>query len=76
MTRIVVAISGASGAVYGIRALELLRGMPTIETHLIVSPAARTTIGVETDLSSKEVAIVAIDLMSRIGIATMAITLS
>ncbi len=37
--RIVVAISGASGAIYGVRLLQALRGMPGVETHLTVSDA-------------------------------------
>lgn len=37
--RIIVAISGASGAVYGARLLQVLRGLPGIETHLVVSDA-------------------------------------
>ncbi|MBP7439607.1 MAG: UbiX family flavin prenyltransferase [Acidovorax sp.] len=37
--RIIVAISGASGAVYGARLLQVLRGLPGIETHLVVSGA-------------------------------------
>ena len=37
--RILVAISGASGAVYGARLLQVLRGLPGIETHLVVSDA-------------------------------------
>lgn len=37
--RIIVAISGASGAVYGVRLLQVLRGMLGIETHLVVSDA-------------------------------------
>ena len=53
--RIVVAISGASGAIYGIRALRALRAMPHVETHLIISAAARQTIAAETDWALKEV---------------------
>jgi len=53
--RIVVAISGASGAIYGIRALRALRAMPYVETHLIISAAARQTIAAETDWALKEV---------------------
>lgn len=37
--RIVVAISGASGAVYGVRLLQALHGTPGVETHLVVSDA-------------------------------------
>ena len=52
--RLVVGISGASGAVYGIRALELLGAMDDVETHLIVSAGARTTIAMETDRTARE----------------------
>ena len=55
MKRIVVGLSGASGAIYGIRFLELLRGMPDVETHLVVSDAARRTIVEETDVSVRAV---------------------
>jgi 4-hydroxy-3-polyprenylbenzoate decarboxylase len=53
--RIVVAISGASGAAYGIAALSLLRELGTHETHLIVSPAGARTIAEETDLTLRDV---------------------
>jgi flavin prenyltransferase len=53
--RIVAALSGASGAVYGIRFLELLRALPDVETHLVVSDAAKRTIVEETDWSVKDV---------------------
>ena len=52
--RMIVAISGASGAIYGVRLLELLRGAD-IETHLIVSAAARTTIAMETERDLEDV---------------------
>ncbi len=52
MRRIIVGISGASGAVYGIRLLEVLQGVPDIETHLVLSSAARRTIGLETDYTA------------------------
>lgn len=47
---IIVGISGASGAIYGIRTLEILRELG-IETHLIISKAAQLTITQETDYS-------------------------
>ena len=55
MKRIVVGLSGASGAVYGIRFLELLRGLPGVETHLVVSDPAKRTIVEETDYSVEAV---------------------
>ena len=53
--RIVVALSGASGAIYGIRALEVLRADPTIEIHAIISRGARATIEYETDRAVADV---------------------
>ena len=55
MKRIVVGLSGASGAIYGIRFLELLRALPDVETHLVVSDAAKRTIAEETDWAVKDV---------------------
>ena len=46
--RLVVGISGSTGAIYGVRLLEVLRGSPDIETHLVVSPPAKQTIEYET----------------------------
>jgi 4-hydroxy-3-polyprenylbenzoate decarboxylase len=46
--RIVVAITGASGAVYGVRAVEMLRDMPEVETHLVITAGARKTLAYET----------------------------
>ena len=53
--RIVVAISGASGAIYGIRTLETIRADRTVELHLIVSSGAKATIAYETDRSYEDV---------------------
>ncbi|MBR0642536.1 UbiX family flavin prenyltransferase [Plastoroseomonas hellenica] len=52
--RLIIGITGASGAVYGIRLLELLRRTP-IRTHLILSQAARITLAHETSLKVAEV---------------------
>ena len=52
--RLVIGISGASGVVYGIRALEILEKLG-IETHLILTEAARETIRLETDCEIAEV---------------------
>ena len=49
MRRIIVGISGASGAIYGIRMLEVLQGADDIEVHLIMSPSAGQTVADETD---------------------------
>jgi 4-hydroxy-3-polyprenylbenzoate decarboxylase len=54
MKRIVVGITGASGAIYGIRLLQILRACET-ETHLIVSRAAQMTLAYETDYKLSEV---------------------
>lgn len=47
--RLVVGISGASGVIQGIRLLEVARGVEAVETHLILSNAAKRTIDLETD---------------------------
>jgi 4-hydroxy-3-polyprenylbenzoate decarboxylase len=52
--RIVVGISGASGAIYGIRTLEALRRLG-VETHLVLSETAAETIAYETDYTEAEV---------------------
>ena len=52
--RLIVGISGASGTVYGIRLLEMLRDAG-IETHLVMSKSAEMTMVYETDLKPKDV---------------------
>ncbi len=47
--RLIVGMSGSSGAVYGVRLLEVLRDDPGVEVHLVMSPAAKQTITLETD---------------------------
>ncbi|WP_374582668.1 UbiX family flavin prenyltransferase [Pseudoduganella sp.] len=53
--RLVIAITGATGAVYGVRLLQHLRNIPGVETHLVVSDAAVLTLHQETGLQRKEV---------------------
>ncbi|ACR69880.1 UbiX family flavin prenyltransferase [Edwardsiella ictaluri] len=55
MKRLIIGISGASGAIYGVRLLQALRALSAVETHLVMSQAARQTLALETDLSLKEV---------------------
>jgi 4-hydroxy-3-polyprenylbenzoate decarboxylase len=52
--RLIIGLTGASGVIYGIRALEMLKGSET-ETHLILSPAAKATIAQETDWKVSDV---------------------
>jgi len=52
--RLVVGITGASGAIFGIRALEALKALK-VETHLVMSKWARTTIAHETDYALAQV---------------------
>ena len=55
MKRLIIGISGASGAIYGVRLLQVLRDVAGVETHLVMSQAARQTLSLETDLSLRDV---------------------
>ncbi len=57
--KLIVGVSGATGAIYAIRLLEILRELQTVETHLVVSSAAARTIALETDYTVKQVAALA-----------------
>lgn len=52
--RLIVAISGASGVIYGVRMLEILRSKD-VETHLVMSKSAEMTLAYETDFKPKDV---------------------
>jgi len=53
--RVLVAISGASGSIYGVRLLELMRPLPDVETHMILSKAGRVTLAAECERGAEEV---------------------
>lgn len=53
--RVVIGISGSTGVSYGVRALELLRTVPDVETHLVLSRHAELTLKLETSRSAEEV---------------------
>lgn len=55
MKKIIIGISGASGVIYGIRLLEVMRTLEDVETHLVMSSAAATTIGLETEQTPEQV---------------------
>jgi 4-hydroxy-3-polyprenylbenzoate decarboxylase len=64
--RIIVGISGASGAIYGIRMLELLKAMGGVETHLVMSRFARMNIEIETSHTVQDVEALA-DVVHKIS---------
>lgn len=53
--RIIVGISGATGAIYGIRLLQVLQQHPDIETHLVISHPAKQNILLETEYAIEQV---------------------
>ncbi len=55
MKKLIIGMSGASGVIYGIRLLEILQKLDDVETHLVMSTAAATTISLETDRTPEQV---------------------
>lgn len=55
MKRVVVALSGASGSIYGVRLLEQLRKDPAVEVHLVASASGKRTLVEETGLTVRQV---------------------
>ncbi len=53
--RLIIGISGASSAIYGVRLLQVLRDVAELETHLVISGTAEQTLALETRLSIREV---------------------
>ncbi len=55
MKKLIIGLTGASGAIYGIRLLEVLKPVDHVETHLVMSAAARQTLSLETDYTVKDI---------------------
>ena len=53
--RITIGLSGASGLIYGIRMLEILKTVPEVETHLVLSQGAKMNIAIETQWALSDV---------------------
>ena len=53
--RLIVGISGASGVIHGVRLLEVLQRVDSVETHLVITNAGKQTIALETGLSVSDV---------------------
>jgi flavin prenyltransferase len=53
--RLIIGVSGATGAIYGVRMLQILSKIEDLETHLVLSKAGKMTIQVETPYSVKDV---------------------
>ncbi len=55
MKRLIIGMSGASGLIYGIRLLEVLKHVDEVETHVILTPSAKMNIAIETPWETAEV---------------------
>ena len=64
--KLIIGITGASGAIYGIRLLQVLKAISEVETHLIMSEYGRLNIELETNLSPEEVEALA-DVVHDVG---------
>jgi len=67
--RLVVGISGASGVIYGIRMLEVLRDQPDVESHLVISNGGKLNIALETGWDVKDVEALADEVHSDQNLA-------
>ena len=67
--RLIIGMSGASGVIYGIRLLEVLKQDPEIEAHLVMSDAAKMDMGIETGFAANAVKCLADHVHSNKDIA-------
>jgi 4-hydroxy-3-polyprenylbenzoate decarboxylase len=67
--RLIVGISGASGVIYGIRMLEVLKEHADVETHLVISNGGKLNISLETDWDIKDVEALADEVHSDQNLA-------
>jgi 4-hydroxy-3-polyprenylbenzoate decarboxylase len=67
--RLIVGISGASGVIYGIRMLEVLKEHPEVETHLVISNGGKLNIALETGWDVKDVEALADEVHSDQNLA-------
>ena len=67
--QLIIGMSGASGVIYGIRLLEILKSEPEIETHLVMSESAKMNIGLETNWNANDVKALADHVHSNKDIA-------
>ncbi len=67
--RLIVGMTGASGVIHGVRLLEVLRGIPSVETHVVLTNAAKQTLALETEISMDVVANLADHLYRSADIA-------
>jgi len=67
--RLIVGISGASGVIYGIRLLEVLKDQIDVETHLVLSNGGKLNIKIETDWAVKDVEALADEVHSDQNLA-------
>ena len=65
MKKLIVGISGATGVIYGIRLLEVLRTIDDVETHLVMSPYAKLNIEIETTYAPADVEALADEVHSH-----------
>ncbi len=67
--RLIIGITGASGVIYGIRLLEVLKDLPEVETHLVMSSTAKMNTTIETNYSVKQIESLADEVHSDRNVA-------